>query len=163
MVASAALRTIPLRTLLGRAELGLEVRAGKTELDRPICWAHVSELRDPVPYLLGRELLLTAGVNFPKTPAEIDAYVESLVDAGVSALGFGITPVFDAVPKELLKACRDRGLPLLSVPERTPFLAISQAVGTELAEAQNTELRVIADSQRAVARAAPPATPTAAT
>jgi hypothetical protein len=161
--ASTGLRTIPLRTLLGRVELGLEVRAGKSELDRPICWAHVSELRDPVPYLLGQELLLTAGVNFPKTPAEIDAYVESLVDAGVSALGFGITPVYDAVPKELLKACRDRGLPLLSVPERTPFLAVSQAVGTALSEAQNTELRVIADSQRALTRAASRPRPTETT
>jgi hypothetical protein len=157
------LRTIPLRAVAARPELGLEVRAGKNELDRPICWAHVSELRDPVPYLLGQELLLTAGVNFPKTPAEIDAYVEGLVNAGVSALGFGVTPVYDAVPKELVKACRDRGLPLLSVPERTPFLAVSQAVGNALAEAQNAELRVIADSQRALTRAAARPRPTETT
>ncbi|CAM3473430.1 PucR family transcriptional regulator [Kibdelosporangium persicum] len=148
------LRTIPLRALVSRAELGLEVRAGKSRLDRPVCWAHVSELRDPVPYLLGQELLLTAGVNFPRTPAEIDAYVESLVNAGVTALGFGMSPVYDAVPKELVKACRDRDLPLLAVPERTPFLAVSQAVGNALAEAQNVELRVIADGQRNLTRAA---------
>jgi hypothetical protein len=157
------LRTIPLRAVVERAELGLEVRAGKNQLHRPICWAHVSELRDPVPYLLGQELLLTAGVNFPQTPAEIDAYVEGLVNAGVSALGFGVTPVYDAVPKELVKACRDRGLPLVSVPERTPFLAISQAVGTALAEAQNVELRVIADGQRALTRAASRPRPTETT
>ncbi|MET0133140.1 MAG: PucR family transcriptional regulator ligand-binding domain-containing protein, partial [Kibdelosporangium sp.] len=158
-----ALRSVPLRAVLDRAELGLDVRAGKKDLDRPICWAHVSELRDPVPYLLGQELLLTAGVNFPQTPAEIDAYVQSLVNAGVGALGFGVTPARETVPKELVKACRDRGLPLLSVPERTPFLAISQAVGAALAEAQNVELRVIADSQRALTRAASRPRPTETT
>nr|WP_198152007.1 PucR family transcriptional regulator [Kibdelosporangium sp. MJ126-NF4] len=157
------LRTIPLRAVVSRADLGLEVKAGKTRLDRPICWAHVSELRNPMPYLIGQELLLTAGVNFPRSPAEIDAYVEGLVNAGVSALGFGVTPVHDAVPKELVKACRDRDLPLLVVPERTPFLAVSQAVGTALAEAQNVELRVIADSQRNLTRAATRPRPTETT
>ncbi|WP_168211471.1 PucR family transcriptional regulator [Actinosynnema sp. ALI-1.44] len=157
------LRTIPLRTLVSRADLGLEVKAGKSRLDRQICWAHVSELRDPIPYLLGQELLLTAGVNFPRTPAEIDAYVEGLINAGVSALGFGVTPVYDTVPKELVKACRDRDLPLIVVPERTPFLAVSQAVGNALAEAQNVELRVIADSQRNLTRAATRPRPTETT
>ncbi|MCE7010605.1 PucR family transcriptional regulator [Kibdelosporangium philippinense] len=157
------LRTIPLRAVVSRAELGLEVKAGKSRLDRPICWAHVSELRDPVPYLLGQELLLTAGTNFPRTPAEIDAYVESLINAGVSALGFGVTPIYDAVPRELVKACRDRDLPLLAVPERTPFLAVSQAVGAALAEVQNAELRVIADGQRNLTRAATRPRPTETT
>jgi hypothetical protein len=157
------LRTVPLRAVVERADLGLEVKAGKAELDRPVCWAHVSELRDPVPYLLGQELLLTAGVNFPKRPAEIEAYVEALVKAGVSALGFGVTPVYDAVPDALIQSCHAQGLPLVAVPARTPFLAISQAVGNALAEAQNAELRVIADSQRALTRAAARPRPTETT
>jgi hypothetical protein len=157
------LRTVPLRTVVDRADLGLAVKAGKAELDRPICWAHVSELRDPVPYLLGQELLLTAGVNFPQNAADIDAYVAGLVKAGVSALGFGVTPGYDAVPDALVQACHAQGLPLVAVPERTPFLAISQAVGNALAEAQNAELRVIADGQRALARAAARPRPTETT
>ncbi|MEV4312233.1 PucR family transcriptional regulator [Actinocrispum sp. NPDC049592] len=157
------LRTVPLRTVVDRAELRLEVKAGKENLDRPVCWAHVSELRDPVPYLLGQELLLTAGVNFPKRPADIEAYVEGLTKAGVSALGFGVTPVYDAVPDALVRACHDRGMPLVVVPEKTPFLAVSQAVGTALADAQNTELRVIADGQRALTRAAARPRPTETT
>src|SRR5882757_6469665 len=135
-----ALRTVTLQAVVDQADLGLEVKAGKANLDRPVCWAHVSELRDPVPYLLGQELLLTAGVNFPKRPADIDTYVEGLVKAGVSALGFGVTPVYDTVPDALVKSCQDRDLPLVVVPERTPFLAVSQAVGNALADAQNVEL-----------------------
>ncbi|TCO49003.1 PucR family transcriptional regulator [Actinocrispum wychmicini] len=157
------LRTVPLRTVVDRAELGLEVKAGKANLDRPVCWAHVSELRDPVPYLLGQEFLLTAGVNFPKRPADVEAYVAGLVKADVTALGFGVTPVYDAVPDALVKSCQDHDLPLIAVPERTPFLAVSQAVGAALADAQNVELRVIADGQRALTRAAARPRPTETT
>src|ERR1700742_1401683 len=98
--------TVPLGTLVRRPELGLVVLTGSDQLDRPIRWAHVSELSDPVPYLLGGELLLTAGVNFPDRPEE---YVRGLVAAGVQALGFGITPVYDEVPADLVVACEKYG------------------------------------------------------
>jgi len=145
------MRTVPLAALVDRADLGLTVLVGAEHLDRPVCWAHVSELVDPVPYLLGQELLLTAGVTLPD---DLDAYVSGLVGHGVSALGFGVTPVHNAVPADLVTACRAHGLPLVAVPPETPFLAVSQAVGAALAEAQNAELRLLADSQRAMTRAA---------
>src|SRR6185369_2356277 len=74
---------VPLRDVVGNRELALEVvpetvRPGA--LDLPVRWAHVSELQDPAPYLLGGELILTAGVNLPE---RIDRYVRGLRDAGV--------------------------------------------------------------------------------
>jgi PucR family transcriptional regulator, purine catabolism regulatory protein len=143
--------TVPLGALVRRPELGLAVLAGADQLDRPIRWAHVSELRDPVPYLLGGELLLTAGVNFPD---DVDAYVRGLVVAGVQALGFGVTPVYDEVPPVLVEACARHGLPLLALPPSTPFLAVSQAVGVALAEAEHAELRWLSEAQSALTRAA---------
>ena len=145
------MRTVPLAALVDQSDLGLTVLVGADDLDRPVCWAHVSELVDPVPFLLGQELLLTAGVTLPD---DLDAYVVGLVDRGVTALGFGVTPVHNAVPADLVEACRAHGLPLVAVPPETPFLAVSQAVGSALAEAQNAELRLLADSQRAMTRAA---------
>jgi hypothetical protein len=143
--------TVPLGVLVRRPELGLAVLTGSDQLDRPIRWAHVSELRDPVPYLLGGELLLTAGVNFP---VDVDGYVRGLVAAGVQALGFGVTPVYDDVPPELVEACARHGLPLLALPPSTPFLAVSQAVGVALAEAEHAELRWLSEAQAALTRAA---------
>ena len=143
--------TVPLGVLVCRPELGLVVLTGSDQLDRPISWAHVSELRDPVPYLLGGELLLTAGVNFP---VQVDEYVRGLVAAGVQALGFGITPVYDEVPLTLVEACEQRGLPLLALPPSTPFLAVSQAVGVAIAEAEHAELRWLSEAQAALTRAA---------
>jgi hypothetical protein len=144
-------QTVPLRDLVARVDLGLTVLCGSDALDRPIRWAHVSELEDPTPYLVGEELLLTAGVRFP---SDVPAYVRGLVASGVSAIGFGVEPEFPTVPSSLVEACSEQGMPLVEVPPSTPFLAVSQALGALLAEIAVREQRMLADSQRALTRAA---------
>jgi hypothetical protein len=149
--------TIPLRDVLERGELGIAVLAGATSgrtLDRPVRWAQVSEVADPVPYLLGQELLLTAGVSLTVDTDRIDRYVADLVSADISALGFGITPIFDSVPQPLIESCERHGLPLLAIPEQTPFLAVCRTVGEELTRQAQAELRRLADAQRAITTAA---------
>ncbi|MDT8914094.1 PucR family transcriptional regulator [Amycolatopsis sp. PS_44_ISF1] len=149
---------IPLRAVAGHPELALDVvhetlRPGA--LDAPVRWAHVSELDDPAPYLLGAELVLTAGVNLPRGPARAERYVRGLREAGVTALGFGLTPtVHETLPEPLRAACARHGLPLLVVPPRTPFLAISRAVAVALAEAGRREQRRVAAAREALTRAA---------
>ncbi|WP_394616849.1 PucR family transcriptional regulator [Lentzea sp. JNUCC 0626] len=145
------MQTVPLRDLVARADLGLTVLCGADALDRPIRWAHVSELEDPTPYLVGEELLLTAGVRFP---SDVPAYVAGLVSSGASAIGFGVEPEYPTAPSSLVEACAAQGMPLLEVPPTTPFLAVSQALGTLLAEIAVREQRLLADSQRALTRAA---------
>ncbi|MGW6448438.1 PucR family transcriptional regulator [Lentzea sp. NPDC055074] len=145
------MHTVPLRDLVARVDLGLTVLCGADALDRPVRWAHVSELEDPTPYLVGEELLLTAGVRFP---SDVPAYVAGLVSSGVSAIGFGVEPEFPTVPPSLTEACAAQGMPLLEVPPSTPFLAVSQALGAVLAEIAVREQRMLADSQRALTRAA---------
>ncbi|WP_439660426.1 PucR family transcriptional regulator [Lentzea sp. HUAS TT2] len=145
------MQTVPLKDLVARVDLGLTVLCGADALDRPVRWAHVSELEDPTPYLVGEELLLTAGVRFP---SDVPAYVAGLVTSGVSAIGFGVEPEFPTVPSSLVEACAAQGMPLLEVPPSTPFLAVSQALGAVLAEIAVREQRMLADSQRALTRAA---------
>lgn len=150
--------SVPLRAVVDNADLHLEVvpetlRPGA--LDQPVRWAHVSELRDPAPYLLGDELLLTAGVNLPQSHAVVDEYVHGLAMAGITALGFGVTPPMHyELPARLRHACVRHGLPLLVVPSRTPFLAISRAVSVALAEASQHEQRRLAEAREALTRAA---------
>ncbi|MEV7041900.1 PucR family transcriptional regulator [Amycolatopsis sp. NPDC051061] len=149
---------VPLRAVVGHRELALHavretLRPGA--LDAPVRWAHVSELRDPAPYLVGAELILTAGVNLPAEAAEVDRYVRGLRDAGVTALGFGLTPtVYETLPEPLRRACARHGLPLLVVPSRTPFLAVNQAVSVALTEAGQREQRRITAAREALTRAA---------
>ncbi|MFF2726519.1 PucR family transcriptional regulator ligand-binding domain-containing protein [Streptomyces sp. NPDC058008] len=139
---------IPLAELLAREELRLRRIAGPGRAD--LLWVHTSEMADPYPYLLGGELLLTAGVQL----ADADTYVGRLVQAGASALGFGVTPVYDTVPAALVEACDRHGLPLLEVPPETRFTAVARAVWRLMAEARHRELRRVARAQQALATAA---------
>lgn len=119
-------------------------------------WVEPSELGDPTPYLMDGELILTSGLPFlgeGGTRANVDAYVQRLVNAGVAALGFGIQPYFDAVPTDLLQACRKQNLTLLEVPESLPFAAIGLQF-SQLLESDNARVfRQLAETNRQLMRA----------
>ena len=119
-------------------------------------WVEPSELEDPTPYLLDGEFLLTAGLPFADEPEDLhlaDTYVQRLVTAGVTALGFGLEPYFDAVPQALMDACVRHGLTLVEVPGTVPFAAIGLAF-SQLLESDNAKLfRQLADTNRQLMRA----------
>ncbi|MGW0650170.1 PucR family transcriptional regulator [Streptomyces umbrinus] len=147
--------SVPLSTLLADPALGLRRIAGPAGDHRiRVSTVGTTEIEDPTPYLVGGELLLTAGVRLPLDAEGIDTYVRRVVSAGVSALGFGVDPVHEEVPRELIAACDRHGLPLLRLPPTTPFVAVGQAVYAAIAEARNRELREISRAQSALATAA---------
>ncbi|MER5947789.1 PucR family transcriptional regulator [Streptomyces sp. NPDC001904] len=126
-----------LASLVHHSALKLTVRAGEAHLDTPVRWAHVSELADPVPYMEGGELLLITALKLDADdPEAMRRYVKRLVGAGVVGLGFAVGVNYDAVPDALVRAAQDEGLPLLEVPPRTPFIAISKAVSAAIAADQ---------------------------
>ncbi|MFC9425460.1 PucR family transcriptional regulator ligand-binding domain-containing protein [Streptomyces sp. NPDC056987] len=144
---------VPLAELLADRTLGLRRIAGPPDDGSQVVqWVHTSEMADPYPYLLGGELLLTAGVQL--TDAAADAYAARVVEAGAAALGFGVTPVYDTVPPALVDACDRHGLPLLEVPPRTQFTAVARAVWRLMAEARHRELRRVTRAQQGLAAAA---------
>lgn len=148
---------VPLSALLAREDLGLRQIAGPADADTVIHWAHTSEMADPYPYLLGGELLLSAGVHVPEaagTGTYFDDYVARIVAAGGAALGFGLAPVHDTVPRALVEACDAHGLPLLEVPPRTTFSGIARAVWQLMAQARLAELRRVTEAQQSLAAAA---------
>ena len=150
---------VPLSVVLGRRDLALTtvVDAG----DPAITWSVASEMVEPATYLRGGELLLTAGVNLPDTAAGVRDYVRSLVQAGVSAVGFGVAPVYETVPERLVEQCHAQGLPLVAVPRVTAFAAVSRAVGEELEERHLRDVRRLGESHQALARAVTAAAPEA--
>ncbi|WP_345196288.1 PucR family transcriptional regulator ligand-binding domain-containing protein, partial [Streptomyces lavendulae] len=151
---------VPLTALTADRELGLRLLAGPAEAD--IYGVHASEMADPSPYLLGGELLLTAGAGLAGAGPAPAQYVERLVRAGVGAVGFGVTPVHETVPPALVEACERYGLPLVEVPPGTPFTAVGRAVWRLMAEARTRELRRVTDAQQSLASAAARPHPVAA-
>ncbi|MFE9449224.1 PucR family transcriptional regulator [Streptomyces sp. NPDC006739] len=148
---------VPLGALLDRDDLGLRRIAGPDDPATAIHWAHTSELPDPSPYLLGGELLLTAGVHIPEGADRgpyFEEYVSRIVAAGGAALGFGLAPVHETVPRALVAACDAHGLPLLEVPPRTTFSGVARAVWQLMARARTAELRRVTEAQQSLAAAA---------
>ncbi|MFD4555722.1 PucR family transcriptional regulator ligand-binding domain-containing protein [Streptomyces sp. NPDC058469] len=148
---------VPLAALLAREDLGLRQIAGPSDPDIAIHWAHTSEMPDPYPYLLGGELLLTAGVHIPEAAGSgtyFADYVSRIVEAGGVARGFGVAPVHDTVPRALVAACDHYDLPLLEVPPPTPFSRVARAVWQLMAQARLAELRRVTEAQQSLAAAA---------
>ncbi|MGW4238818.1 PucR family transcriptional regulator [Streptomyces sp. NPDC004749] len=144
-----------LASLVQHSALQLTVRAGEDGLMAPVRWVHASELADPVPYMEGGELLLiTAAALDAEDPEKMERYVGRLVDAGVVGLGFAVGVNYPDIPDALLGAARSAGLPLLGVPRRTPFLAISKAVSAEIAADQYRAVTAGFEAQRELTRAA---------
>ncbi|MFH9004667.1 PucR family transcriptional regulator [Streptomyces afghaniensis] len=148
---------VPLSALLARDDLALRRIAGPDDPGTVVHWVHTSEMADPYPYLLGGELLLTAGVHIPEAAGSgtyFDDYVSRIVAAGGAALGFGVAPVHDTVPRALVAACERYGLPLLEVPEQTTFSGVARAVWQLMAQARLSELRRVTEAQQSLASAA---------
>ncbi|WP_424211518.1 PucR family transcriptional regulator [Streptomyces sp. BI20] len=146
---------LTLASLVHHSALKLRVRAGEGRLDTPVRWAHVSELADPVPYMEGGELLLVTAMKLDaEDPAEMRRYVRRLAGAGVVGIGFAVGVSYDEVPEALVAAAVAEDLPLLEVPRRTPFLAISKAVSAALAADQYRAVTAGFEAQRELTRAA---------
>ncbi|MET7287668.1 PucR family transcriptional regulator [Streptomyces sp. NPDC005573] len=144
-----------LASLVHHSALKLTVRAGEDRLDVPVRWAHVSELADPVPYMEGGELLLVTALKLDaEDPEAMRRYVKRLADAGVVGLGFAVGVNYDDIPDALVEAARHEGLPLLEVPRRTPFLAISKAVSAAIAADQYRAVTAGFAAQRELTRQA---------
>lgn len=122
-----------LRALLAAEQLGLTLLVGEEHLDRTFERVFTATLRDPRRYLTGGELVLS-GMEWWPTPADSDAFVAALAEAGVAALGAGTAEMGGGrVPEHVVEACRRHDVPLLEVPVDVSFATISEHVILRLA------------------------------
>ena len=124
---------LTVRDILELPTLGLTLAAGADSLDREVTWIHVSELSDPTPWLEGGELLVTTGIGIGDSAAGRRAYLRRLAEHGLAGLAFGIGFGHDSVPRQLVDEAARLGFPILVVPYELPFIAITKAAATSLA------------------------------
>lgn len=143
---------LTLAALVTERPLGLRVRAAEAALDRPIGWVHPTELTDPQAFLEGGELLLTTGLALDETTSP--GYIRRLVDAGVAGLGFGVGLSHESIPQSLVDTADEVGLPVLEVPKKTPFIAITRAVSRAVAADEYASLVRTGKGQQELTRTA---------
>jgi purine catabolism regulator len=137
---------LTVREVLG--DLDVAVLAGEENLDVPVRWVHISELRDPTPWLSGGELLLTTGMALDSPKAQRE-FIATLADHGLAGVGLGTGFKHETVPPALLEAARERGFPLFEVPYELPFIALTEQAFTRLVNEQYALLqRSIAAQER---------------
>lgn len=112
---------------------GLSLAAGAQAGDREVTWIHVSELPDPTPWLEGGELLATTGIGIGDSAPARRAYLRRLADHDVAGLAFGVGFGHERVPRELVAEADRLGFPIVLVPYEVPFIALTKAAATSLA------------------------------
>ncbi|HWM35018.1 MAG TPA: PucR family transcriptional regulator [Pseudolysinimonas sp.] len=115
---------------------------------------HISELRDPTPYLEGGEVLLTTGMAFTDPGWDARDYVDRLRERGVHALAIGVGPQIDEIPAALVELCRDAGLPLLMVPADQLFIRVTRGYWDLVAASGRASLVTQLGTQTALVREA---------
>ncbi len=119
-----------------------QVLAGAERLDRPVRWAHVSELPDIGNLLQGGELILTTGIALPEGGRDLARYAGTLADAGASALVVELGRRFSALPRSLRDRCDAEGLPLVALQREVKFVKITEAVYSLIVDEQLAALHL---------------------
>src|SRR6476661_342604 len=130
--------------------LNLQVVTGGDHLDREVTSAHVSELTSPGDWLRGGELLMTVGLLLPMRLPECRAYVSECAGAGVAALALGLGHglPYQACPDALRIAAEESSVPLLAVPDETPFIAVTKWVFETIAKQERRDLQAAMEVNR---------------
>ncbi|UQA92513.1 PucR family transcriptional regulator [Streptomyces halobius] len=144
--------------LLARPDLALSVAYDMPPelLARAVEAATVSDLPAPGKWLQGGELLMTIGLLLPMEPADCQTYVRDVAEGGAAclALGLGQGLPYQEAPEPLVTAARESGLPLLTVPDEVPFIAVTKAVFDARANEQREMLHRAFATQRRLTAAA---------
>lgn len=110
--------------------------------DREVTWVHSSEIYEIAPLLQGGEVLLTTGLGLVGADAEgLRRYVAGLAGRGVAALALELGRTFPAPPDDLVTACRDHDLTLLTFDAVVPFVQTCRAANEAVLDHEVTGLR----------------------
>ncbi|WP_406048806.1 PucR family transcriptional regulator ligand-binding domain-containing protein [Streptomyces virginiae] len=115
--------------LLQLDSLGLHLLWGEeTLLGQEVAGVTATDLEEPGRFLGPGELVLSGLVWWAEGDvAKADRFVGALADAGATALLAG-EETHGRVPEEVVDACRSHRVPLVAVPARTSFRAVTEAV-----------------------------------
>ncbi|MFD0885323.1 PucR family transcriptional regulator ligand-binding domain-containing protein, partial [Streptosporangium algeriense] len=118
------------------------VVAGADRLDTRVRWVHVGEVTDIAHLLRGGELVLTTGIALPDDQESLTAYVAELAAVGASGLIVELGRKFiRELPRSVVNAAEEHGLPLVTLARETPFVQITESVHARIIDIQLEELR----------------------
>lgn len=118
-----------------------EVLSGDEALDARVRWVHVSDSAGVARLLNGGELLLSTGSGWPTEPADLDAFIAGLVEAGLSGLVLELGVHYRYVPAVVEQSARGHGLALVALHREVKFVTLTEAVHSRIISEQTEALR----------------------
>lgn len=114
------------------------IEAGEAGMDRTVRWAYTNERYDIASFLSGGELVIIEGSALlgHMGDDEIIRYVDTLVDAGVAGLAIELVEGVRTVPKAMIARADERGLPVIGMHRRMPFVDLCQSINTSIVKDQ---------------------------
>lgn len=110
--------------------------------ERPVTWAHSSEIYEIAPLLSGGELLLTTGLGLAGADAGARRHwVRDVASRGVAAVGIEPGRSLNGMPEEIADEARRCDLPLLVLHRVVPFVRICREVNMRVVSAEVVLLR----------------------
>ena len=122
-------------------DLHLQVVAGRTGLSRVIEAVYIGDLDDPTRWMVQGSVVLTTGPRLEEDPESGAELVRLLKRSGMVGVGVAIMPNVRIIPEVMLAAGDEQGLPVLRVPEETPFRLVTSYVFNALASRDMHRLR----------------------
>ncbi len=119
---------LTIKELLHKTELKIHLKAGKSGIDRPILWAHTSELENPSKWVLPHYLIMTTGLGIPTDPQKQQQYLQYLVDAELAGLLISDHMNAPNNLESLYKKADEIGFPILMSDYNTPFINIAKVI-----------------------------------
>ncbi|WP_166969409.1 PucR family transcriptional regulator [Brevibacterium atlanticum] len=110
------------------------VRAGSRRLEQAtVRWVHSSEVLDIGPLMLGGEFLLSGGTVLSRVSGvRQDRYIRELAAHHVAALALETGSEFPEIPRRVVQAAAEVGLPLIELRRVVPFVEIAESVNSSL-------------------------------
>ncbi|MCW3005500.1 MAG: transcriptional regulator, PucR family [Solirubrobacterales bacterium] len=117
------------------------VVAGHDALDRPIRWVHAGEVAYMASMVIGGEMLLMTGMAIGSRAGEQRRFIEGLAERQVAALVIELGTPFPELPPAMIDAAERSGLPLVALRREIPFIAVTEAIHTEIVSSHYALLR----------------------
>lgn len=119
---------LTIKELIHHSELKIALKAGKSGFNRPILWAHASELENPTKWVLPNYLIMTTGLGIPKKAQKQREYLQYLIDAELAGLVISDNMNAPSDLSALYEMADNIGFPIMMSDYDTPFALIAKVV-----------------------------------
>jgi sugar diacid utilization regulator len=112
---------------------GARVVAGHKGLDNPIRWTHILDHPDVAAWVKGGEILLTSGLGIYDDPQAQTKYMREAAEMKIAAVFVAVQEYMPQTTRQMRALADQYSLPLVELPQTTPFVEVTEAILRRLA------------------------------